>query len=159
MGFPSGSHRRAKRPLGLDFGSIHSRWCILVCVPETTITLVIPGLDRIDRLALAGQFKSDEISFEDKPSSSGRHGELITAAVVLGTLGAINVLAAYLLKDRDRGRLKRTIVARLPDGSEREETVEVDLDSSHAPKAEVLKQLGSIAHIDVSSLLKVDGGK
>lgn len=128
-------------------------------MPETPITLIIPGLDRIDRLALVGQFKSDEISFEDKPSSSGRHGELITAAVIVGTLAAINGLAAYLLKDRDSGRLKRTIVVRLADGSEREETVELDLDSSHAPKAEVLKQLGSITHIDVSSLLKADGEK
>ena len=126
---------------------------------ETPITLVIPGLDRIDRLALVGEFKSDEIRFEDKPSSSGRHGELITAAVIVGTLTAIKVLAAYLLKDRDRGKLKRTIIVRLPDGSEREETIEVDLDSSHAPKAEVLKQLGSITHIDVSSFLKAGDEK
>ena len=131
--------------------------CILVGMPETSIALVIPGLDRLDRLALVGQFQSDEIGFEDIPLSGGRHGELVTAAVIVGTLAAINALAAYLLKDRDRGTLRRSIIVRLPDGSEREETVEVDIETSHAPKADVLKQLGSITHIDVSSLLKVDG--
>jgi hypothetical protein len=128
-------------------------------VPQTPVTLVIPGLDRIDRLALAGQFEDNQIRFEDKPPLSGKHGELITAAVIVVSLAALRVLAGYLLKDRDRGKLKRTILVRLPDGSEREETIEVDVGSSHAPKAEVLKQLGSITHIDVSSLLKADDEK
>jgi hypothetical protein len=128
-------------------------------VLETPVILVVPGLDRIDRLALSGQFNSSEIRFEDKPSLSGKHAELITAAVIVGTLTAINALAAYLLKDRDSGKLKRTILVRLADGSEHEETIEVDFGSSHAPKAEVLKQLGSITHIDVSPLLKADGEK
>jgi len=128
-------------------------------VSDTATTLVIPRLSRIDRLELLEEFKPGEIRFEDEQPANGTFGEPITLAVVVCTLATINALTAYLLKDKDHGTVRREVRERRPDGTERVETIEVDIDKSRAPKADVLKQLAALTHIDISSLLDTSAPK
>lgn len=112
----------------------------------------VVGLTRLDALELAGEHPDAEITFEEPVPHDAQHGELVTAALIAVTIAGLNVLAAWLVKDRKKGRLEHTIEIVSANGERRTEKLVVDLRESTA-KAQVLQELGRLTDIDVSGFL------
>ena len=121
---------------------------------ETKVTAIrIIDLTKFDQLELGGSLSPDVIKFESQQAEGGKFGELLTTAVILGTILGIRTLAAWLLKTRKHDRILQRVEIVNADGSRRIETIDIDLTSSTAPKSDVLKQLASLLDIDLKSLL------
>jgi len=109
------------------------------------------GLSRLDSLDLKKKFPDARITFEPGTTKDPQHGELVTVALVALTVAGLNVLAAVLLKDRNRGKIEKTIEIINADGSRRTETIvmEVSESTSHA---DVVKALAPQIGVDLSKL-------
>jgi hypothetical protein len=70
----------------------------------------VQGLTRLDSLDLKRQFPDAVIAFEEADSADPWHGELATVAVVTITLAGLNALANWLLKDRRKQEVVKTVV-------------------------------------------------
>jgi hypothetical protein len=110
----------------------------------------IPGLTRLDQAELADSADSVSIEFENEALPDGRFGELMTVALIAVTFAGMKVLAAYLLRTSEGQNIKKTIEIVNADGSTRTEIIEVNLRSSKAPKADILKAISTALHIDLS---------
>ncbi len=113
----------------------------------------ITGLSKLDYHELQHEFKGADIEFKDEAMPGGKHGELVTTAVIIISIAAVKLLGAWLLKNRDRNRIRRTIEIVDKDGVKRTETLDMDLSSSKAPEADVLSGLAKLLDIDPASLL------
>lgn len=124
---------------------------------QQPIELLIPDLDRLAWMSLQVGETKLPIRFESVGPRRSGFPEPVTIAVIALGLPAITAIAAWLLKERERGVVKQTIRTRTADGVEVEETIELTLASSRAPKADIIKALGKATRIDVASLLNADG--
>lgn len=114
----------------------------------------VPGLTRLDQLELGDDLEPGSVKFENQELDGAKHGEPVSIAIIAVSMVALKVLAAWLLKNSDRQILEKKVELIGADGkSRRVETIRVDLRSSQAPKAAVLKELGRLCAVDVSSLL------
>ncbi len=118
------------------------------------VQIRVPGLSRLDQAELADEAEGESIQFEEEAMPDGRFGELMTVAVLAVTFAAMKVLASYLLRTSEGQVIKKTIEVVNADGSTHRETIEVNLHSSMAPKADVLKAISSALHIDLSQFAK-----
>jgi hypothetical protein len=120
------------------------------------IELLLPGLDRLAWFSLREEAGTLPIKFEEVAASSGAHGEPVTTAIIVVSLATIRIVAAWLMKEREKGVLRHTIITRSPDGTSTEETIELSTLSSRAPKAGIISALGKLLKLDVGSLLEED---
>jgi hypothetical protein len=116
------------------------------------LVIRVQGLDKLDQLELNEQFEPGAVHFEESVMSDGKHGELVTTAVVVVSVLGLKVLAAWLIKSRTKEKFKKTIEIFSADGSKRVETIEVDFLSSTAPKESVLKELARLCNVDLGFL-------
>jgi len=107
------------------------------------------GLSRLDSLDLKGQFPDAAITFEPTTAKDTQHGELATAAMIALTVAGLQVLAAWLLKNRKGGTIEKIIDIVSPDGSRRTEKIVIKVSES-TTQADVVKELGAMTHIDLS---------
>jgi hypothetical protein len=110
----------------------------------------VVGLTRLDALELAADHPDAEVTFEESEPQDAQHGELATAALIALTVAGLQVLAAWLVKDRKKGRVEHTIEIVSPTGERRTEKLVVDLSESTA-QAQVLQELGRLTKVDVSA--------
>lgn len=114
----------------------------------------VPGLQKLDVLEMADEFPPNAVKFTEEALPGGKHGELGTVAVVLLSGLAINALAGWLLKNRTKNRIRKTVEVVDASGKRRTETLDIDLSSSMAPKADVLNALAKITGFDLKKLLE-----
>jgi hypothetical protein len=114
-------------------------------------TIRVFDLSRLDSLDLKKQYPDAQITFEPGATKDPQHGELATAALIALTVAGLNVLASWLLKNRKRSKIEKTIEIISPDGSRRTETIvmEVSESTSHA---DVVKALAPNISVDLSQL-------
>jgi hypothetical protein len=113
----------------------------------------LPDITRLDQLELGKRLPAEDLTFESAQEGRDLHGELMLAtAVVLVTLSALRVLAAYLLRKHNRKAFKQQLEVVAADGSRRTTTVEYTADSAEAPDAQILKQLAAACHVDLGTL-------
>ena len=112
----------------------------------------VAGFRRLDSLDLKRQYPDASIEFEDADIDDPTHGELATVAVVAVSLAGLQVLAAWLLKNRKGTVIEKTVEIVNADGSKRTETIRVDVSESAAPEADVIKSLASISDVDLTQL-------
>ncbi len=105
------------------------------------------GLSRLDSLDLKRQYPDAEITFDAATPQEAEHGELATAALIVLSLAGIKALAAWLLKNSMRGKIKRTIDVIEADGSRRTEVFEMQLSESTS-QGDVVKALAEVMKID-----------
>jgi mannitol/fructose-specific phosphotransferase system IIA component (Ntr-type) len=91
------------------------------------------------------------IAFEEADSADPWHGELATVAVVTITLAGLNALANWLLKDRRKQEVVKTVVITDASGATRTETIRIKLSESTS-QPEVVKQLASITQFDSDAM-------
>lgn len=113
----------------------------------------IPGLSRLDSLDLKKRFPKAEITFEATTGGDAAHGELASIALVTLTLAGVQAFAAWLMKDRKKNRIEKTVEIVDKKGVRRTEKIVIDIDESTS-EADVVKQLGTMMHVDVGKLLK-----
>ena len=97
----------------------------------------IPGLSHLDREELAQEVDGDLIEFESEAMPGSQYGELLTTAVVIVTLAGLRVLATYLLRTSENEKIRKTLEIVNADGSKKVETIEIELNMSKAPQADV----------------------
>ena len=115
----------------------------------------VPDLTRLDQLSLEKQLDSSQLHFEQAPDTAGTHGELATAtAIVIVSLSALRVLAAWLTKRRKQKSSKVTLEVTDPQGNRRTLVVEFG-DQESTTEPEILKQLAAACNVDISSLVKL----
>lgn len=112
----------------------------------------VQGLDKLDQLELDEQFEPGAVQFEESAMTDGKHGELVTTAIVVVSVLGLKVLAAWLMKNRSGEKLRKTIEIVNADGSKRVETIEIDLRSSVAPNKTVLTELARLCNVDLGVL-------
>ncbi|MBI3867374.1 MAG: hypothetical protein HY299_02500 [Verrucomicrobia bacterium] len=113
----------------------------------------IPGLSRLDSLDLKKRFPKAEIAFEPTTGSDAAHGELAAIALVALTVVGVQALAAWLMKNRKKNRIEKTVEIVDKKGARRTEKIVIELSESTS-EADVVKQLGKMMHVDVASLFK-----
>ena len=118
---------------------------------EKTIAVRLPDVTKLDQLELRKQLSADDLHFESDSEGRDVHGELLTTtAVVLVSLSALRVLAAYLLKKTNRRRFRQRVEIVAADGTKHIKTIEYAGESSEAPEADILKQLAAACQVDLS---------
>ena len=110
------------------------------------------GLSRLETLDLKKQFPEADIKFESA-GSDVHQGELVTAALVAGSLIGLQALAAWLMKDREQEKIEKTIEVVEPDGTRRTERFTF-LISKSTSQADVVKALAETTKIDITKLLQ-----
>ena len=70
-------------------------------------------------------------------------------ALVALTVAGLQALAAWLMKDRKRGRVEMSVEIVSPGGTRRTEKLSIDLSESTAD-ADVVRELGRLTGVDVS---------
>jgi hypothetical protein len=117
------------------------------------VEIRLQDLTRLDQLEISKQLPSDSLRFESEPHSRDTHGELATVtAVVVVSVVALRVLAAYLMKKSNRKSFKKSLEIIKSDGTRQIVTIEYNDASSEAPEAEILKQLGTACEVDLSAI-------
>jgi hypothetical protein len=111
------------------------------------VNVRVLGFSRLDGLDLKEQFPDAVITYEPAPASNEQHGELLTVALIALTIAGLNVLAAWLLKDRKGTRIKKTLELEKPDGTRRVEEFSMDVTSSTS-QADVVKALAALTQFD-----------
>ena len=119
----------------------------------TPAQIRVPGLQKLDVMEMSDAFPPGAVTFADETLPGGKHGELATTAVVVVSALAVKALATWLMKNRTTNRIRKTVEIVDASGTTRKETIDVDLSSSAAPDADVLKALGKILHLDLAKLL------
>lgn len=113
----------------------------------------VQGLTKFDQLELQHELPSGVIRFEEERMPGGKHGELLTTAVIVSTVLGIRALGAWLLKTRTNNRIAKTVELVATDGSRRVEKIEIDLSKSTAPDRDVLGALAKLMGVDFADLL------
>jgi hypothetical protein len=112
----------------------------------------VSGISRLEVLDLRKQFPEAAFSFEEAGPQDSQHGELATAAVLIGlSVVGIRVLAAWLLKHRKGTVIEKTIEIIKPDGTRRTEHVIIKGEESKS-EAAVIQALGKLTAFDISKL-------
>ena len=114
-------------------------------------TIRVGGLTRLDSLALKKRYPEAEIAFESGAAPDPQHGELATAALIALTTIGLNVLATWLLKNRNSGVIEHTIAIVNADGSCRTEHFSMRTSASTS-EADVLKALAPKMGLDLAKL-------
>jgi hypothetical protein len=112
------------------------------------VEIRLSGVAKLDRMELEADAAGAKVRFEDETLPDGQHGELATTAIITVSVLGLKLLAAWLMKDRDTTRIRRTVETVDRDGRKQVETIEIDLSSSKAPKADVLAALGEKFGVD-----------
>jgi hypothetical protein len=120
---------------------------------DSTHMIRVPGLTKFDQLEMTSDLASDLVRFEPQAMGAGKHGELLSTAVIVGSVLGIRALAAWLLKTRKNNKISKRIEIIGADGSTRIESIDIDLSSSTAPDSDVLKQLAKLLNLDLGELL------
>lgn len=113
----------------------------------------VQGLTKLDQLELQQGLAPGVIRFEEERLPGGKHGELLTTAVIVATVLGIRALGAWLLKTRTNNRIAKTVELVAADGSRRVEKVEIDLSKSTAPDRDVLGALAKLFDVNIADLL------
>lgn len=117
----------------------------------SAVDIRIPELTHLDELELSKRLPADGLRFEQATKSPDLHGELATVtAVVIVSLAALKVLAAYLAKKHYGGTVKQTVEVTTRDGTRRRSTIECSATSEEPPDAAVLKQLAELCDVDLT---------
>jgi hypothetical protein len=119
---------------------------------QSAASIRIPGLTKLDKLELEEEFEPGSVQFEDQEMKGARHGEPTTVAIVLVSAMAIRALAAWLLKERKSDSIEHVVEIVDQNGKRRVETIKINLTSSKAPKADVIRQLGRLCKVDLGLL-------
>jgi hypothetical protein len=119
---------------------------------STIAEIRVPGLTKLDKLEIDEYLDAGSVRFENESMPGGKHGELLTIAVVAATIIGLRGLAAWLLKDREHNRIRKRIEIVHADGTTHIETIDMDLSASQAPKAAILKELAKLTDIDIAAL-------
>lgn len=114
--------------------------------------LRVSGVGKIDKLRFEKDLESGSFSFDEEPLPAGQYGEPILFATVIISLVSLSVLAAWLLRTTETNHIIKTIEIEFPDGTKKIETIEMDLSSSTAPEAEVIKEIASLCKFDLELL-------
>lgn len=122
--------------------------------PTTPTKIRISGLPKLDVLEMSDEFPKDSVSLANERMPGAEHGELATTAIIVVSALTIKALATWLMKNRKKNRITKTIEIIDASGATRIETIDIDLSSSVAPEADVLKQLSKITKFDISDLLQ-----
>jgi hypothetical protein len=121
---------------------------------QSGVSLHVQGLSKLDRMELAADFKNAPVRFQDEKLPDGQHGELGSTAVIALSLVGLKLLAAWLVKNRKKGRIRRSIEIVKANGERRTETLDVDLSSSESPEAAVVDALATLTKFDLQASLK-----
>lgn len=108
------------------------------------IEVRVPGMTRVEALEIQ-RAAPETIRFETAPPGTGKLGiDPITIAVLILTADSLKILAAWLMKKRQSNRIHQTIEVVYPDGTRRTHTIDINLSSSDAPDAAVLKRVAEL---------------
>lgn len=103
----------------------------------------LPGLDELDVIELEDSLDPSMVQFEAQPIEPGRYGEPATiTAIIIISVASLKALSAWLMKNKQTKHLKKTVEKFYEDGTREVVTLELDLSTSTAPEAELVKQLG-----------------
>jgi hypothetical protein len=111
----------------------------------------VVGLTHLEGLELKKHHPEASISFEPGAASGPQHGELATAALIALTVAGLNVLAVWLLKNREAGKIEHTLEIVGADGSRRTERFFMQTSASTS-QADVVKALAPKIGVDLSAL-------
>src|SRR5262249_15151705 len=93
----------------------------------------VPGLNRLHERELAEALPDGSVEFERAEAEGGRHGELLTAtAIIIVSVEALRVLAAWLLRTHRNRKIEQTIIIERPDGLRETRKLKVDVSDSEA---------------------------
>lgn len=120
------------------------------------IRLRVPALTKLDVLEILQESEPDMFSIEKEELPAGRHGEPVSAAVVIISVAALQVLAAWLLRTHSGESFRKTVETIDKDGKVTREIIEYKAKSSEAPKQTVLKELARIGRIAPNLLVDTD---
>jgi hypothetical protein len=110
--------------------------------------LRFPGLTELDVIELENSLEENNLDtslvrFEEQSLEGDRYGEPATITVIIiVSVAALKVLNTWLLKNRQVKHFKKKIETIDSSGRRKIVTIEIDLSSSTAPEAELVKQLG-----------------
>jgi hypothetical protein len=126
----------------------------------TTATYIrVPGLTELDQLEMSNEVKQGLVQFQEERMPGGKFGDLVIIGVVTVTYVGLQALAAWLMKTTKHNKLKKSIEIIYADGTKSTEVIELDLSSSAAPKADVLKALAKMTNVNLADLLQGDGAQ
>lgn len=110
--------------------------------------LRLSGLDKLDARNLERQLH-DDVSFEEEQLASHQAGEPATLiAIVVITAMGLRVLAQWLMKQVNRGRIEYAVEVEYEDGRRETRTVVMETSSSEPGSAEVIEKLGAALALD-----------
>jgi hypothetical protein len=110
--------------------------------------LRFPGLTELDVIELENSLEENNLDtslvrFEEQSLEGDSYGEPATITVIIiVSVAALKVLNTWLLKNRQVKHFKKKIETIDSSGRRKIVTIEIDLSSSTAPEAELVKQLG-----------------
>jgi hypothetical protein len=119
---------------------------------DSASVIRISGLTKLDLLELGDEFPAGSVKFEDQKMAGNKVGEPTTVVIIILSLAAITALSLWLLKNRKSEKIEKTIEITDKNGIVHRETIRVDISSSSAPQADVVKELMRLTKFDASSL-------
>jgi hypothetical protein len=123
-------------------------------MPASSGTLGITGLSIEQRTDLARALGIEDRYVPDDTLSADVHGDLVTVFLIVVTVRAIGVLAAWLMKPRSKSSKRITIRIQKPDG----EKVEIDVDEivsrEEATPAKTIDALARLTGLNAADLTK-----
>lgn len=112
--------------------------------------LRIPGVTRLDELAMRDALGDEAVHFESTPASGGEHGEIATTtAIVMITLAALRILALHIVTPHSGRSFSKRVEVVEADGTRRVTEIKYKQSASKSPEADVLAQLAAACGIDL----------
>ena len=117
----------------------------------------LPSLSDLEKLELQEYLKGlppEDFEFQKQTIPADFHGEPATLTlVIILTPAAIAALSAWLLKNRETEKFKKTIKIRHPDGTIETEVVSYKRRTSVAPEIGDIKQLAKIFRVPIQFII------
>jgi hypothetical protein len=110
-------------------------------------TIRVMGLTRLDGLELKKKVPDADLKFESATGGDAKHGELAIWAIVVLTLAGLKLLAAWLMKNQNHGRLTHNITLTNSRGDTRTENFEMEFNESTS-EADVVNALAKLMKVD-----------
>jgi hypothetical protein len=118
----------------------------------STKAIRVSGLTKLDLLEFGDKFPPGSVRLEDQKMPGGKLGEPTTIGIIIVSVAAINALALWLLKTRNTKVIDETIELIDADGTTHRTTLHIDLSSSKAPEAAVIKELARLTKVELGPL-------
>jgi hypothetical protein len=113
----------------------------------------IPGLSRSEQFDLRASLPTSDSRTESEKLPRTKLGEPFTGViVVILTVESIKALATWLLKKKERTRIRQRFQRVYADGTREEFELDIDVSKSSAPHADVVRSIGQAFDVDPNTL-------